>query len=97
MISHKHVGSILLSPRITEKGAYLSSQNVYVFNVARSANKREIAEAIRQVYKVTPKRIAVITTPPKRVKTRGTNRPGYTAQGKKAYVYLKQGDVIEFN
>jgi large subunit ribosomal protein L23 len=91
----KHSGKILLSPRITEKGAYLSESGCYVFNVAVSANKFEIAEAIKTVFKVTPRKVTVVAIPRKVVMTRGTNRKGQTAGGKKAYVYLKKGETIE--
>lgn len=86
---------ILLSPRITEKGAYLSEAGVYVFNVAGNANKVQIADAIRETFKVTPRKVTVVAVPGKSVMTRGTNRKGRTAGGKKAYVYLKKGDTIE--
>jgi large subunit ribosomal protein L23 len=91
----KEASHILLSPRITEKGAYLSSIGAYVFNVAPSANKKEIAEAVQTVFKVTPRKVTVVTVPVKRVMTRGSNRAGHTAGGKKAYVFLKKGETIE--
>lgn len=86
---------ILLSPRITEKGAYMSEQGVYVFNVALDANKKEIADAVQTVFKVTPRFVRTAAVPSKVVLTRGTNRKGKTAGGKKAYVYLKKGETIE--
>ena len=92
---NKSPAQILISPRITEKGAYLSSLNVYVFNVAMDANKKEIADAIKTVFKVTPRFVRVVAIPRKVVLTRGTNRKGKTAAGKKAYVYLKKGETIE--
>jgi len=92
---HKHTGSIIIAPRITEKGAYLSEKGAYVFNVGMSANKFEIAHAIQTLYKVVPRKVTIVTVPQKRVMTRGTNRVGKTAQGKKAYVYLKKGETIE--
>ena len=91
----KPILNIILAPRITEKGAYISQHGVYVFNVATSANKFEISAAIQALYKVTPRKIAVVTVPKKVVQTRGTNRTGQTAGGKKAYVYLKKGETIE--
>jgi large subunit ribosomal protein L23 len=91
----KHSGKIILSPRITEKGAYLSEHGAYVFNVAPLANKGEIAAAIKELFKVVPRKIAVVAIPRKQVQTRGTNRKGRTAGGKKAYVYLKKGETID--
>ncbi|MES2007256.1 MAG: 50S ribosomal protein L23 [Patescibacteria group bacterium] len=91
----KDLSSIITSPRITEKGAYLSEKGVYVFNIAKDASKKDVAEAIKLVYKVTPIRVRVAAVPSKAVFTRGTNRWGKTRSGKKAYVYLKSGDKIE--
>ena len=91
----KHPVKIILSPRVTEKGAYLSELGCYVFNVAQGANKYEIAQAVKTIYKVTPRKIAIITIPTKTVQTRGTNRKGTSGGGKKAYVYLKKGETIE--
>jgi large subunit ribosomal protein L23 len=92
---NKHAVKILLSPRITEKGAYLSELGCYVFNVAPGANKQEIAQAVKNIFKVTPRKVAIITIPSKTVQTRGTNRKGVAGGGKKAYVYLKKGEKIE--
>lgn len=91
----KHAGKIIISPRITEKGAYMAEKGAYAFNVAADANKFEIAAAVAELYKVTPRMVRVVAIPRKVVTTRNTNRKGMTAGGKKAYVYLKAGDKIE--
>lgn len=91
----KHSGHILLSPRITEKGAYLAQLGAYVFNVRHDATKSAVASAVREVYKVTPRKVTLVAIPRKVVMTRGTNRKGKTAGGKKAYVFLKKGEKIE--
>src|SRR3989344_4468293 len=57
------------------------------------SEKRE-KKAIEEIYGVTPVRINVITIPAKKVFVR--NRVGMKASGKKAVVYLKKGDKIEF-
>jgi ribosomal protein L23 len=41
--------------------------------------------------------VRVAAVPSKAVFTRGTNRWGRTAGGKKAYVYLKKGETIELS
>ena len=91
----KHASTILLAPRITEKGAYLGQDGVYVFNVGEKANKREIGQAIHAIFNVWPRNVRIARIPRKQVVTRGTNRVGMTRGGKKAYVYLKKGDTIE--
>ena len=90
-----HSGHILLAPRITEKGAYLTEQGAYAFNVAPHATKASVAAAVREIYKVSPRKVTLIAIPRKVVMTRGTNRTGTTAGGKKAYVFLKKGEKIE--
>lgn len=92
---HKNPGHIILSPRITEKGAYMAEQNAYVFNVSKDASKEAVASAVHSVYKVHPRKVTLVAIPRKRVMTRGTNRMGKTAGGKKAYVFLKKGDKID--
>jgi len=91
----KHSGHIIISPRVTEKGAYLAEAGAYAFNVAKNANKKSIADAIKEIYKVSPRKVTLLAIPRKRVMTRGTNRMGQTAGGKKAYVFLKKGDKID--
>lgn len=90
-----HAVHILIAPRITEKGALMAEKGAYVFNVAKSATKAEVAGAIREVYKVSPRKVTLARVPSKVVMTRGTNKLGSTASGKKAYVFLKKGDTIE--
>ncbi len=88
-------GAVLKGPRVTEKAAILSeNNNVYTFNVAVSANAQQIAQAIKDTYKVTPVKVSVVSIPAKTMWARG--RTGKTTSAKKAYVYLKKGDVIEF-
>lgn len=100
-IAPKALGDIKLNsiytikrPRITEKASNQAGMNVFTFDVHAKATKPEIASAIRALYKVSPVKVAVVTIPSKRKMTRG--RKGKTAGGKKAYVYLKKGDTIEF-
>lgn len=85
---------ILLAPRITEKAVVgADKSNVYVFEVTRGATKKSINAAVRDVYKVRPQKVRLLTIPRKQVSVRG--RKGYSGVGKKAYVYLKAGDKIE--
>lgn len=91
----KSAAHILVSPRITEKAAYMAERGVYVFNVGVDANKAQVADAIREVYKVSPRKVTFTAVPRKVVMTRGTNRKGATRGGKKAYVFLRKGDTIE--
>jgi large subunit ribosomal protein L23 len=82
------------NPRITEKASDASAQNVYTFNVAVSANKKEIKKAIFSLYKVKPVKVNVLTVPHKSIMSKG--KEGTRGGGKKAIVYLKKEDKIEF-
>jgi large subunit ribosomal protein L23 len=85
--------SILLKPRITEKASFLAETNVHVFEVAPSATKKQVEEAVEAFYKVTPIKINMVKNPVKEVFIRG--KKGHKAGVKKAYVYLKKGDKLE--
>jgi len=85
---------VLLRPHITEKASILAEDNAYTFEILASANKTEIAKAIKELYKVTPKKINITYSPAKKVITRGNI--GVKKGKKKAIVYLKKGDKIEF-
>ncbi len=84
---------VLVRPHVTEKASTSAEKGVYVFRVALDAGKREIAEAVRALYKVTPVKVTIVTMPIKRRIVKG--RLGVRAQGKKAYVYLQKGEKIE--
>jgi len=87
--------SSILRPRITEKSGDASQKlNAYTFEISRSTSKNEVAKAIKELYKVTPLRINVINLPRKRILSRG--KKGWSGGVKKAVVYLKEGDKIEF-
>lgn len=81
-------------PRITEKSSVLAGENVYTFDVDMRANKKEIKDAIKAIYNVVPLKINVTKVPAKKMWFK--KGAGVTNQGKKAVVYLKEGDKIEF-
>lgn len=85
---------IIKNPRITEKGSMLMEKNVYVFDVEKSANKNEIKKAIFSIYKVKPVKVNIVKVEEKKINTRG--KVGVKSGGKKALIYLKAGDKIEF-
>ena len=85
---------LIKKPRITEKASFHAEQNVYTFDVEKSANKTEVAKAIFQLYKVKPVKVSILKVPNKKIVTRG--RVSVKIGGKKALVYLKKGDKIEF-
>jgi large subunit ribosomal protein L23 len=85
---------IIKNPRITEKASVVAEGNVYVFDVPPSANKTEVKKAIALLYKVNPTKVNILKIPRKNIVVRG--KKGTKNGGKKAFVYLKEGDKIEF-
>ena len=89
---HNH---LILRPRITEKSGMMSeSLNLYTFEVSKNSTKFSIEKAIKNLYKVTPLKVRIINLPAKKVFVRG--KKGVQSSIKKALVYLKKGDKIEF-
>ena len=87
--------NIILRPRITEKSGVASEKlNLYTFEVAKNATKPNISKAIKSIYKVTPMKIRTINLPSKQVFRSG--KKGVKSGIKKALIYLKKGDKIEF-
>jgi len=87
-------GKIILKPRITEKTSFITEDGAYTFDVDPRANKVQVKKAIQEIYNVKPIRVNMIAVPAKHVIVR--NKPGVRPGGKKAVVYLKEGDRIEF-
>lgn len=83
----------LVRPHVTEKAALLAEKNVYVFKIAQSTNKIEIAKEVALVYGVTPVSVNIINLPTTRVFVRG--KKGVKSGVRKALVTLKKGDKIE--
>ena len=84
----------IVRPRITEKATASLEANTYVFEVTKNSNKKSIALAVAQIYKVKPLSVRIARTPAKHVFVRG--KAGVKQGVKKAYVTLKKGDKIEF-
>ncbi len=85
---------VIKNPRVTEKASFASEQNVYTFDISRSATKNEIKKAVFSMYKVKPLKVNVLTTPEKKVMWKG--KKGTKGGGRKAMVYLNKGDKIDF-
>ena len=84
---------IIYSPVITEKSTALKEQNVYVFKVAKNANKIQIKDAIESTFKVKVLSVNTLNTNPK--KKRVGRYSGFTKSYKKAIVKLADGSSIE--
>lgn len=86
---------IIKNPRVTEKASFSAEQNIYTFDISASANKTEIKKAIFALYKVKPIRVNVLAVPKKTI-MKNRIKEGVRGGGRKALVYLKKGDKIEF-
>lgn len=88
--------NVIKKPRITEKAANLTTFNVYTFDVVRGASKHDVVRAVKALYKVTPVRVNVLNVKGKKVALRTRRGFGVKNANRKAYVYLKAGDKIDF-
>jgi large subunit ribosomal protein L23 len=87
--------NIIKNPRVTEKASFAAEgQNAYTFDISASANKTEIKKAVFALYKVHPIKVNVLSVPKKQTMSKGVK--GVRGGGRKAFVYLKKGDKIEF-
>ena len=72
---------VIIRPIISEHSYEGMENNVYTFEVAKSANKIEIAQAIEAIFEPKPKRVRY--------------QLGKTRTWKKAMVTVAEGDQIE--
>lgn len=84
---------IIKSHKTTERATLLrESNNAYVFEVEKSANKLMIKEAVEELFKVKVASVRTIIVPGK-VRRMGRNE-GKTSTWKKAIVSLQKGESI---
>lgn len=91
----RDIYSVIDTIRLSEKATLLQEENNdYVFKVARNANKLEVKRAVEQLFGV---KVIGVRTCNYGGKAKRERRPdaGKTAQWKKAYVRLKDGDSID--
>ncbi|RJS94168.1 50S ribosomal protein L23 [Salinisphaera sp. Q1T1-3] len=86
---------VLRAPHLSEKTTTQADEaNQVVFEVARDANKKEIATAVAKLFDVSVVGVTTSNVKPKQKRFRG--RPGVRGGWKKAYVTLAEGDEIDF-
>ena len=78
---------IIKRPIITEQSMADTEMKRYTFEVAKTANKIEIAKAVEQIFGVKVAKVNTINVSGK-AKRMGAGRPGTTRSWKKAYVQL---------
>ena len=86
---------IIVRPIITEKTMVGATDKKYTFEVAKKANKIEIAKAVEEIFGVKVAKVNTVNVRG-RLRRQGRNQ-GYTRSWKKAYVTLTQDSKeIEF-
>ncbi|MFG1297651.1 MULTISPECIES: 50S ribosomal protein L23 [Xanthobacter] len=84
---------VILSPVITEKATNASEQNKVVFDVAGTATKPAIKEAVEKLFDVKVKSVNTLVRKGKVKIFRG--RKGVRSDVKKAVVTLEEGQKID--
>lgn len=87
---------VIRAPWLSEKALIMTEKGVYAFAVPARATKAEIAGAIKEIYKVEPCKIRIVNLPAKKKAMRTKRGVGVRSARRKAYVYLKAGDTIQF-
>ena len=87
---------LIRAPWLSEKALLQTERGVYVFEVPKEARKAEIAGAVKALYSVDPKKVHLVHLPGKRKNLRTRRGVGVRAARHKAYVYLNEGDTIQF-
>lgn len=96
MNNYKNFYEILKGQYSTEKTVYISDKfNGITFKVLKKSNKYEIKNAVEKLFKVSVISVKTINIKSKNVKFKGFS--GKTKSWKKAIVFLKKGDVINFS
>ncbi|MFG1357837.1 50S ribosomal protein L23 [Xanthobacter pseudotagetidis] len=84
---------VIVSPVITEKATAASEFNKVVFNVASTASKPQIKEAVEKLFDVKVKSVNTLVRKGKVKIFRG--RKGVQSDVKKAVVTLEEGQKID--
>lgn len=92
MVAARHYDTIL-KPIITEKATLLSEHGKVVFQVPLTATKKEIAEAVEELFKV---KVEKVNTLRQKGKVKMLRRiKGRRSDVKKAVITLKDGHSID--
>ena len=82
-----NVYDIIIRPIITERSMEAVADKKYVFEVAPTAGKIEIKNAVEEIFGVKVAKVNTVNYDGK-AKRRGAGRPGHRKSRKKAYVQL---------
>ncbi|MEE8703779.1 MAG: 50S ribosomal protein L23 [Olsenella sp.] len=88
-----YVYNVIIRPVVSERSYDLMEQGKYTFEVARTAPKEEIRDAVEKIFGVHVVKVNTVNVKPKNKRVR--MQQGKTRQWKKAIVTLKEGESIE--
>lgn len=89
----KDARDVIIRPVVSEKSYAQIDIGKYTFEVAKTARKEEIKQAVEEIFKVHVTAVNTISMRGK-IKRRGHTK-GKTRDWKKAVVTLREGDRIE--
>ncbi len=84
---------VIIRPVVTERSFDLMEQGKYTFEVARTAPKEEIRDAVQKLFNVHVVKVNTVNVKPKNRRVRYVT--GKTRQWKKAIVTVAPGETIE--
>ncbi len=84
---------VIVKPIITEKATMASEHGAVVFQVAKTASKPVIKDAVEALFGVKVKAVNTVITKGKSKRFRGV--AGERSDVKKAYVMLEEGNTID--
>jgi large subunit ribosomal protein L23 len=89
------ISKVLIQPVVSEKSFSLAEKGVYMFRVARDANKKEIAKAVERVFEVSVENVRTLNRKGKPVMDWSSMNESNRKNYKVAYIELSEGDSIE--
>lgn len=89
------MNNILKRPIITEKSLREAALGRFTFEAALSANKAEIAQAAKELFKVNPTKVQTITVKGINKRHRRLNKEISVSSYKKAVITLKGNEKID--
>ncbi|HVE80625.1 MAG TPA: 50S ribosomal protein L23 [Candidatus Dormibacteraeota bacterium] len=87
--------SLLLTPHVSEKAIALAERNVYVFEVPMTANKIEVAKAVKEAFQVEVEAVNMAIIKGKPSSKRYGKNAGRRKDLKKAMITVKKGQSIK--
>ena len=91
----KDARDVIVKPVVSEKSYALMEDHVYTFEVARSASKPEIRDAVESIFDVRVKKVNTLNRDGKTKRNRRNPSVTRRPDVKRAYVTLVEGDSID--